>query len=101
MLLLHLIAQHFAGRINVIQGSTNLSDKSGGVFVSKGELSPRERQVLGWIAFGRSSKDIGSIMTISEHTVNDYIASAVSKLEANNRTEAVMRALLTNQIDLS
>jgi LuxR family transcriptional regulator, quorum-sensing system regulator BjaR1 len=101
LLLLHLIGQHFAGCINVIQGSLDLCGKSGGFFVSKGELSPRERQILGWIAFGRSSKDIGSIMSISEHTVNDHIANAVHKLEANNRTEAVMRALLTNQIDLS
>ncbi|MGL4438546.1 MAG: LuxR C-terminal-related transcriptional regulator [Bosea sp. (in: a-proteobacteria)] len=41
------------------------------------------------------------ILEISEHTVNDYIASGVAKLNASNRTEAVLRALLTNQIDLS
>ncbi len=41
------------------------------------------------------------IMAISEHTVNDHIASAISRLQASNRTEAVMRALLTYQIDLS
>ena len=37
---------------------------------------------------------------LSEHTVNDYITSSVTKLHAPNRTEAVLRALLTNQMDL-
>jgi DNA-binding CsgD family transcriptional regulator len=64
-------------------------------------LSVRERQVFGWLAFGKTSWDVSVIMSISEHTVNEYIASGVQKLKASNRTEAVMRALLTNQIDLS
>ncbi len=57
--------------------------------------------MFGWIAFGKSSRDVAGIMSISEHTVNDYIASVMTKLQASNRTEAVLRALLTNQIDLS
>jgi DNA-binding CsgD family transcriptional regulator len=57
--------------------------------------------VLGWIAFGKSSREAAIIMGISEHTVNDYIASAITKLGASNRTEAVMRAVLTGQIDLT
>ncbi len=57
--------------------------------------------LFGWIAFGKSSREVAQIMAISEHTVNDYIASVMTKLNASNRTDAVLRALLTNQIDLS
>jgi LuxR family quorum sensing-dependent transcriptional regulator len=101
ILALRLIAQHFAAHANSLNMPDGDQGRPGGVFRSDRELSPRECQVLGWIAFGKSSKDVALIMGISEHTVNDYIASAVHKLNASNRTEAVLRALLTNQIDLS
>jgi DNA-binding CsgD family transcriptional regulator len=99
---LQLLAEHLTNRSNAL----NLADQPepSGVerfMRSDRELSPRERQVFGWIAFGKSSRDVAGIMSISEHTVNDYIASVMGKLKASNRTEAVLRALLTNQIDLS
>jgi DNA-binding CsgD family transcriptional regulator len=100
LLCLRLIGQHLAACFNALKMGHEEEDKPGGVFRSEGELSPREREVCGWIAFGKSSRDVAGIMKISEHTVNEHIASAMAKLKASNRTEAVMRALLTNQIDL-
>ncbi len=101
LLILQLLAEHLYVSLNRLNSLDKALTVPGGVFKSDGELSPRERQVFGWIAFGKSSKEIAMIMRISEHTVNDYIASAVSKLKASNRTEALLRALLTNQIDLT
>lgn len=101
MHVLQLLAEHLCVCLNRIEARARAVSTAAGVFQSDGELSPRERQVFGWIAFGKSSKDIALIMGISEHTVNDHIASSVSKLKASNRTEALLRALLTNQIDLS
>jgi len=101
LLILQLLAEHLCVCFNRLNSLDKTLTVPGGVFKSDGELSRRERQVFGWIAFGKSSKDIALIMGISEHTVNDHIASAVSKLKASNRTEALLRALLTNQIDLS
>jgi DNA-binding CsgD family transcriptional regulator len=101
LLILQLLTEHLCVCLNRLNSLDKIGAVPGGVFKSDGELSPRERQVFGWIAFGKSSKDIALIMGISEHTVNDYIASAVSKLKASNRTEALLRALLTNQIDLT
>jgi DNA-binding CsgD family transcriptional regulator len=95
-----LMAEHLSNRVNALSMAAHTADLPGHVFLSDRELSPRERQVFGWIAFGKSSREIAVIMSISEHTVNDYIASAMGKLNASNRVEAVMRALLTNQIDL-
>jgi DNA-binding CsgD family transcriptional regulator len=96
-----LMAEHLSNRVNALSLASRAADLPGHVFFSDRDLSPRERQVFGWIAFGKSSREIAMIMSISEHTVNDYIASAMNKLNASNRVEAVMRALLTNQIDLA
>ncbi len=98
---LEIITAHLYSRVYAIANQRDGQASSNHVFMSSGELSPRERQVFGWLAFGKSSKEVAAIMSLSEHTVNDYIASVVAKLKASNRTEAVLRALLTNQIDLS
>jgi LuxR family transcriptional regulator, quorum-sensing system regulator BjaR1 len=102
LLALQLLTEHLANRVNALNlPEIDDAAEANRFFRSGGELSPRERQVFGWIAFGKSSRDIAAIMSISEHTVNDYIANVMTKLRASNRTEAVLRALLTNQIDLA
>jgi two-component system, NarL family, response regulator len=53
------------------------------------ELSERERQVLQHIANGRSNKEIGQILYISEHTVKAHVKSILTKLDAMGRTEAI------------
>jgi two-component system NarL family response regulator len=53
------------------------------------ELSKRERQVLEYIANGRSNKEIGQILYISEHTVKTHVKSILTKLDAIGRTEAI------------
>jgi len=57
------------------------------------ELSPRERQVLGLIARGKSAKGIGLILKISPRTVNVHSASIIRKLGAENRLQAVAIAV--------
>jgi LuxR family quorum sensing-dependent transcriptional regulator len=61
-------------------------------------LSVREREVLHWIAGGKSSWDISVILGISERAVNWLIASATRKLDAVNRTQAVVNAIRTGEI---
>lgn len=97
---LQLIAAHFAARVYAVDDAGQ-KGRLTSQHDDLGDLSPREQQVFGWLAFGKSSREVAAIMSISEHTVNDHIASGVAKLSASNRTEAVLRALLTNQIDLS
>jgi two-component system NarL family response regulator len=53
------------------------------------ELSERERQVLEYIANGRSNKEIGQILYISENTVKSHVKSILTKLDAMGRTEAI------------
>ncbi|MCG8371357.1 MAG: LuxR family transcriptional regulator [Proteobacteria bacterium] len=56
-------------------------------------LSHRERECLQWVASGKSSWDIGTILGISESTVNFHVRNALVKLDANTRTLAVVKAI--------
>jgi DNA-binding NarL/FixJ family response regulator len=51
------------------------------------QLSQRERQVLQYLANGRSNKEIARILYISEHTAKAHVRSIMSKLNADSRTE--------------
>lgn len=57
------------------------------------EISQRETDCLYWAAAGKSSEDIGAILSLSSHTVNDYLKSAMRKLQSINRTQAVAKAI--------
>ena len=62
-------------------------------------VSDRERECLLWTAEGKTSFEIGKIIGISEHTVNYYLNTAASKLDASNRVQAVAIALRTGILD--
>lgn len=64
----------------------------------QGGLSPRELQAVNWVANGKTSSEIASILSLSEHTVNSYINSAIRKLDCVNRTHLVAKALRLNLI---
>jgi two-component system, NarL family, response regulator len=53
------------------------------------ELSERELQVLQSMALGRSNKEIGQVLFISENTVKGHVKSILTKLDAIGRTEAI------------
>jgi DNA-binding NarL/FixJ family response regulator len=57
------------------------------------ELSDRERQVLKYMANGRSNKEIGQTLCISESTVKAHVQSILTKLNAMGRTEAIAIAV--------
>ena len=56
-------------------------------------LTPREMDCLGHVARGASSKRVAQQLGLSAHTVNEYVESAMRKLGAATRTEAVARAV--------
>lgn len=56
-------------------------------------LSEREIQCLNWTAAGKTSAEIAGILGLSEHTVNHYLNHVTKKLNAVNRTQAVVKAL--------
>jgi DNA-binding NarL/FixJ family response regulator len=56
-------------------------------------LTPRESEVLRYVAAGQTNKAIALKLGISEHTVKFHLSSAMSKLGAASRAEAVATAI--------
>jgi DNA-binding NarL/FixJ family response regulator len=63
-------------------------------------ITARELDVLRGIAKGRSNKIIASSLNISEHTVKNHLKNILSKLDASDRTHAVMIALKRGFLDM-
>ena len=56
-------------------------------------LSPREREVLGCLAEGRSNKQIAGALGISVRTVTVHVSNLLRKTGAASRTEAALWAV--------
>ncbi|MBM9400007.1 LuxR family transcriptional regulator [Gluconacetobacter azotocaptans] len=56
-------------------------------------LSGRETECLCWAARGKSSWETGTILGITEGTVNFHVKNALAKLRCNNRIVGVVRAI--------
>ena len=63
-------------------------------------LSQRELEVLQYVANGNSNKMIGRLLQISEQTVKNHLTSIMSKLQAKDRTHAVVIALRQRLISI-
>jgi two-component system nitrate/nitrite response regulator NarL len=55
-------------------------------------LTPRELEVLRLLAEGKTNKAIAQELEVSSHTVKFHVTSLMGKLNAQSRTEAVVRA---------
>ena len=53
-------------------------------------LSPREIELLSWVAQGKSNKDIGIILNIRPGTVSKHLEHIFTKLGVCSRTAAVI-----------
>ena len=56
-------------------------------------VTPREREVLSWLAAGKTDKDIGAILGMSPRTVQKHLQHIYEKLGVETRTAAVVRAM--------
>lgn len=74
-------------------------------FAEKGEedsielLSPREREILSYVALGYSNKDIAERLIISVKTVENHKAKIMEKLQFTSRPELVKYAMKKGLID--
>jgi len=58
-----------------------------------GDLTAREREVLGMVALGATSPEIAAELHISHNTVRKHVNSAMHKLGARSRAHLVAKAL--------
>lgn len=64
-------------------------------------LSRREIEVLSLVADGKTNKDIGDILFISQGTVKTHMYRIFQKLDARDRTDAVVKAAREGILDLN
>lgn len=55
-------------------------------------LSSREREVLRYLACGRSNKEIAQVLEIAEGTVKNHMTNILAKLGVLDRTQAALKA---------
>lgn len=61
--------------------------------IAAANLTARERDVLGWLAAGKTNRDIAAILGASPRTVEKHLEHIYEKLGVETRTAAVMRVL--------
>ena len=62
-------------------------------------LTPREREILKYIADGMQNKEISNLLTISVRTVQAHRTNLMEKLGAHDRTELVKYAIRKGMIN--
>ncbi len=62
-------------------------------------LTPREVELLGWLAQGLTNHQIGAQMYVSEGSVKQYLLHVGRKLDVRSRTGILIRAVQLNLVD--
>jgi DNA-binding NarL/FixJ family response regulator len=53
-------------------------------------LSPQERRVLALVAQGKTNKEIGTALTLSDKTIKNYLSNIFQKLRVSRRSQAAV-----------
>jgi len=56
-------------------------------------LTPREREILHLVCAGFSNREIADLLKLAEGTVKNHVSNLLLKLNARDRTRAVLKAL--------
>lgn len=78
-----------------------VSARSGGNGNGRGLITKREEEVLQLIADGCSTPEVASELYISQKTVKNHLASIYQKLDARDRTQAVLTAVRLGIVTLN
>ncbi|KQO78975.1 helix-turn-helix domain-containing protein [Rhizobium sp. Leaf262] len=62
------------------------------------DLTERELECLFWIAEGKTSDEMATILGISRNTINNYITSVMRKTATKTRSEAIAYAVRNNLV---
>jgi DNA-binding CsgD family transcriptional regulator len=63
--------------------------------VAAGLLTPREREIIAWVARGKTNGEIAGILYVAPGTVRKHLDNVFAKLGVRNRAAAVARAFLS------
>ena len=82
-----------------VRAGVRLDDEAAPVAPAQDVLTPRERSVLALVADGRTNRQVGAELYISEKTVSVHLSRVMAKLGASSRTEAVTIAYARGLLD--
>ena len=68
--------------------------------MKNGILTEREYEVFSLLVTNKTTKEISSILSISEKTVRNHISNVIQKLGVRNRASAVIELLKLKEISL-
>lgn len=71
------------------EAATSLSDQQ----LARWPLTQREREMLRWLALGKTDREIAALASVSVRTVHKHLQRIYEKLGVETRTAAVMRAI--------
>jgi DNA-binding NarL/FixJ family response regulator len=77
------VIEHFAGA----------ATPTARVHPALGDLTEREREIVAWVATGRSNQEIAELLVVSPDTVRTHVSRAMVKLQARDRAQLVVFAL--------
>ena len=63
-------------------------------------LTKREKQIFEYLILNYSTKEIASLLHITEKTVRNHISNVIIKLDVKGRAQAVVKLLLMNELTL-
>ena len=69
--------------------------------VAPPRLTPRELEVLRLVAQGRTNREVGALLHISENTVKNHVRNILGKLQLHSRIQAVLYAVREQLLDLA
>jgi DNA-binding NarL/FixJ family response regulator len=76
------VIEHFASAAPAAPAHPGLDD-----------LTEREREIVSWVATGRSNQEIAERLVVSPDTVRTHVSRAMVKLQARDRAQLVVFAL--------
>jgi len=84
----------------VLQQFYDLSREKGTAEITS-PLTPRETEILHYMAEGYLNKQIADVLSVTEQTIKNHITSILRKLNANARTQAVVIAIKKGLVTIS
>ncbi len=66
----------------------------------KNIITKREKEIFQLLIENKSTKEISSILNISEKTVRNHISNVMQKLDVINRSNAIIELLKLNEISI-
>ena len=86
--------------VTTVNGTSHGASNGAAAHTAAHALSHRELLVLTQVARGLSNKQIGNKLGISDKTVRNHLSRIFRKLDAGNRTQAVMNAMKGGQLSI-